>query len=238
MIKIKRGSTEVKDGKRAEGSWKGVILEDGQPGYDKATNTLKIGNGSDKWSKLKSLGLNLKQVLDSEKNAKKRLDQDPGDTTIFTYGTEAPYKDMAGQVYLHLYDGPLEADYVTDIGTDNGWTYRKWFSGWAECWCTKTVNNIQFLNSHGDIFNSSAEIGPVKYPTLLSFITPPAETVTVMPNLESVSVKNHVPISTWVGAQNTTTQSSSLYLFVDSTQINNLTNNSVLVQYKIVGRSK
>ncbi len=31
------------------------------------------------------------------------------------------------------------ADYVVEEGTTGGWTYRKWNSGVAECWCKKTV---------------------------------------------------------------------------------------------------
>lgn len=33
----------------------------------------------------------------------------------------------------------LIADYVMETGTDGIWTYRKWNSGVAECWGSKTV---------------------------------------------------------------------------------------------------
>lgn len=37
--------------------WKtnGIILQDGEQGYEKDTNTLKIGNGKDLWKKLPSI---------------------------------------------------------------------------------------------------------------------------------------------------------------------------------------
>lgn len=49
MIKIKRGSTE---------NWDTInpILEAGQPGYDKNTHKLKIGDGITKWSELPAIG--------------------------------------------------------------------------------------------------------------------------------------------------------------------------------------
>lgn len=32
----------------------------------------------------------------------------------------------------------LGVDYITAKGTASGWYYRKWKSGWAECWYKKT----------------------------------------------------------------------------------------------------
>lgn len=159
MIQFKRGSSKAKDAKGniiedADGNivnnWDGVILADGQPGYDKTTSTLKIGNGSDSWSKLKSLSLNRKQVLDSEKNAKKRFEQDSEDFTVFTYGTEAPEKPLVGDVYLHQYSGGVEKDYVVDQGFSNGWTFRKWQSGLAECWGRFEIENLNISTPWGD----------------------------------------------------------------------------------------
>lgn len=36
----------------------------------------------------------------------------------------------------------VELDYVLEQGTNNGWFYRKWNSGLAECWCTTSVSGI------------------------------------------------------------------------------------------------
>ena len=33
---------------------------------------------------------------------------------------------------------PARVDYVVDYGTSGDWTYRKWSSGVAECWCHLT----------------------------------------------------------------------------------------------------
>ena len=32
-------------------------------------------------------------------------------------------------------------DYVVEQGTSNNWNYRKWNSGYAECWCTMAISN-------------------------------------------------------------------------------------------------
>ena len=36
----------------------------------------------------------------------------------------------------------VEVDYVVEQGTKNGWYYRKWSSGFAECWYSATVSGI------------------------------------------------------------------------------------------------
>lgn len=215
MIKIKRGSTEVKDGKRAEGSWKGVILEDGQPGYDKTTNTLKIGNGSDSWSKLKSLGLNLKQVLDSEKNAKKRLEQDPEDTTVFTYGKGSPTTALSGKVYLHQYEGAVESDYVIEEGVSNGWTFRKWQSGLAECWGRFKIEDVLINTKYLDsslFYTKGGLVGlPTKYP--ITFTSTPHELATLSGGTTFI---------TWLGVTKTNTKSApaKYYLMTGTTMTN------------------
>lgn len=47
MIQIKRGTST---------SLKSTVLEDGQPGYSKDTNELKIGDGKTQYSSLKAIG--------------------------------------------------------------------------------------------------------------------------------------------------------------------------------------
>ena len=41
------------------------------------------------------------------------------------------------------------ADYIVEQGTSGDWTYRKWSSGFAECWgkVAKTATNYQTVNS-------------------------------------------------------------------------------------------
>ena len=46
-------------------------------------------------------------------------------------------------------------DYVTAYGTSGIWTYRKWFSGIAECWGQKAVNTI-VATAWGNVYASGA----------------------------------------------------------------------------------
>ena len=45
--------------------------------------------------------------------------------------------DVAGDMRV---DGSPLADFVIQQGTSGIWTYRKWKSGIAECWCRRTVS--------------------------------------------------------------------------------------------------
>jgi hypothetical protein len=86
MIQFKRGTTsvELKEisilglkfyiPKRTPGTWKNIKLADGQPGYDKATRKLKVGDGEHTWEELPYLssGLDAEQILDSELRARAR----------------------------------------------------------------------------------------------------------------------------------------------------------------------
>lgn len=119
----------------ADGTWEKIILSNGQPGYDRRTHKLKIGDGKSTWQELPNVGgLDYDQVLDAEKKAKIRQAINSTDKTVFTYGEEDLDRYTVGQVYLQQYDGPPEADYVTEFGISGIWQYRKWRSGFAECW--------------------------------------------------------------------------------------------------------
>jgi hypothetical protein len=126
MIQFRRGKTA---------SWLAVNtpkLADGQPGYDKDKHKLKIGeigtNGKAKsWSELPYVsGLFAEEILDSEFSAT--------DETLFTYGTAAPTGTTKGKIYLQQFDGAVEADFVVETGRNVNYFYRKWNSGFMECW--------------------------------------------------------------------------------------------------------
>lgn len=46
------------------------------------------------------------------------------------------------------------ADYIVEEGTDGIWTYRKWNSGIAECWGTKTYSNMAITTQYGSLYHS------------------------------------------------------------------------------------
>jgi hypothetical protein len=164
----------------ADGTWEKIILSNGQPGYDRRTHKLKIGDGRSTWQELPNVGgLDYDQVLDSEKKAKIRRAINPTDKTVFTYGTEPPDANIVGQVYLHQYDGDIETDYVIETGVNKGWHYRKWYSGYFECWITTTLTedkSVNISNAIGSLFVSD-NIGSLDYP--VAFEEPPTEIVSV-----------------------------------------------------------
>lgn len=48
-----------------------------------------------------------------------------------------------------------ETDYVVEQGTSNGWSYRKWNSGWAECWAAFQVASVAVTGTWGGLFYGS-----------------------------------------------------------------------------------
>lgn len=143
MIQFKRGTTS---------SWAKQTepLAAGQPGYDKDRKKFKIGDGKSSWNDLPyASGLFADEILDSEENAKVKTKAKAAlnplgtlianilnleDRPIFTYGTDLPDKDTVGQVYLQQFEGAIEADFVVETGRNINYFFRKWNSGFIECW--------------------------------------------------------------------------------------------------------
>lgn len=120
MIQIKRGSST---------KWKNckTPLANGQPGYDKTKHKLKVGDGVTKWPDLPyASGLFEEEILEESSKAT--------NDTLFTYGTSTPSSTTKGKVYLQKFDGAIEADFVVETGRNVNYFYRKWNSGFIECW--------------------------------------------------------------------------------------------------------
>lgn len=64
-------------------------------------------------------------------------------------------------------------DYVVEHGTSGIWTYRKWESGIAECWCLKT-ETVQITSNYGGAYYGQSSIN---FPTGL-YIAEPILTAT------------------------------------------------------------
>ena len=69
------------------------------------------------------------------------------------------------------------ADYIVSQGTSGDWTYRKWNSGIAECWCLHKDNNVSISSAWGNLFES-VRMGGLTYPSGL-FNSAPVCTVQV-----------------------------------------------------------
>lgn len=63
-----------------------------------------------------------------------------------------------------------DVDYIVDEGTSTvsgvTWTYRKWNSGKAECWCTAWYNNLTINRQYGAVYLPAAdnEQGNINFP--------------------------------------------------------------------------
>ncbi len=132
MIKFKRGSTDNWN-KNLE------VIADGQPAYDKDRHKLKVGDGIRPFILLPDVsGLFRNEILESNAEAQKSLLSDP----IFTYGDTPPDQSTEGEVYFQKYEGAVEADYVVEFGRDTTGYFRKWNSGFIECWGVKSSEFI------------------------------------------------------------------------------------------------
>lgn len=63
-------------------------------------------------------------------------------------------------------------DFPIEEGTEGIWSYRKWASGYAECWGTATYHSLAFSNTWGSLYNCVVN-DAIPYP--LTFITRPTE---------------------------------------------------------------
>ena len=54
-------------------------------------------------------------------------------------------------------------DYVVEWGGDNNWTYRRWNSGWLECWRTLSISGYSCNTAVGNWYRTSI-LTPAAYP--------------------------------------------------------------------------
>ena len=66
----------------------------------------------------------------------------------------------------NVYSDELAA-YVVEKGTSNGWTYRKWSNGIAECWYNKTISGQACSTAVGSWYRTD-EISATSYPVTFS----------------------------------------------------------------------
>jgi hypothetical protein len=208
MIQLKRGTTA---------GWRKLKtpLAAGQPGYDKDKHKLKIGDGKNLWSALPyASGLAAEDILCSESDAKSRHKLDSEDVSLITYGTNSPNKDTVGQLYLQYYDTDPEVDYVISAGISDGWSYKKWKSGIAECnKVFDVITSVQTSIGDSKLYQNTTAIKAVKYP--IEFKEPPSELATVQ------SPGGLVWLATSKGLN--TTKQSAVYRIISGDKLTNST---------------
>ena len=90
---------------------------------------------------------------------------------VFDWGEN----DFAFHVPVSIQDNPL-IDFVMEQGVENGWLYRKWKSGLAECWYRKE-HTVAITDDWGGLYAGTSSTGRTRYP--FEFKEKPHETVTI-----------------------------------------------------------
>ena len=71
-----------------------------------------------------------------------------------------PSASTKGKIYMQQFEGAVEADYVVETGRSSNYFFRKWNSGFMECWGNGTVpttisnlfTNIIYNTKTGEYF--------------------------------------------------------------------------------------
>ena len=200
MIQLKRGRTQ---------SWRNnkTKLAPGQPGYDKDKHKIKIGDGENLWAELPyASGLFANEILDSEENAKRKVNKDSEDTTLITYGTAAPDANTVGQLYLQQ----SKSDSIVEAGIKDGWIYQVFSSGIIKCCGSFKVALDLTDNIEGTGLFCDSSNFKVTYPK--TFKNPPTE-------LASVLSSNGIA---WIANKGANTKShSGTYTIISPVSTNN-----------------
>lgn len=149
---------------------------------------------------------------------------------MFDYADEAGVFKIKGD--LKLTNGgtdyfPLK-DFVTEYGTSGIWTYRKWFSGVAECWGRKSVS-AAVSTVWGNVYTSGALTAlNIAYP----FAFKELPTLTTNLSCNGVGALLMVPGST----PNASTTSTGLFEICRGSEAAN--NATYTVNYHAIGKWK
>lgn len=120
------------------------------------------------------------------------------------------------------------ADFIVEQGTKNGWLYRKWHGGLAECWYRKE-HTVAITNEWGILYAGTNATGRTAYP--FTFAEKPHEAVTVKSSVPSV----FATCSSGGSGDNTTTHTASYNAVRPSAYAEVST---VFFEYYVVGRWK
>lgn len=115
---------------------------------------------------------------------------------------------------------------IVEQDTYNGWTYRKWTDGTAECWRNLTIDNVNISNASAGGWYASGNLTSTNLTFPFTFKERPSVTVSTMPTGTSWAIV--FPGST---AGNTTQTGSFQLLGTTST-----TNKTYILSYQVKGR--
>lgn len=115
-------------------------------------------------------------------------------------------------------------DYVTEQNTSGDWTYRKWNSGVAECWATKTITAATNSSDAGGYVSASAAT-----PSAFPF------TFTAIPNVQVTCNSGTITGSVTCAGAPSTTSAGSWKLYRNNT---NASTNDKIFMFYVVGKWK
>lgn len=104
-------------------------------------------------------------------------------------------------------------DYIIEQGSSDGWKYRIWKSGFAECWKTVTVNT-KITTTWGSLYAGATKMSRQAYPEEIWFKEKPQEIATVQGASSTVWLVNE---SAGNGVNNST--HSAIYNVVRPSQV-------------------
>ena len=113
-------------------------------------------------------------------------------------------------VTIEAVSGSAPADYVIEVGTSGMWTFRKWYSGIAECWGTSTLASGAFTKADSIYFRTT---GRLALPTDL-FVSDPIINVTVKHisiAMSGLNYSNSSQVDATASSQNATARDVTLY---------------------------
>lgn len=115
-------------------------------------------------------------------------------------------------------------DYIIETNTSNGWLYRKWNSGVAECWATKTITAATNSSDAGGYVSASAAT-----PSAFPF------TFTAIPNVQVTCNSGTITGSVTCAGSPSTTSAGSWKLYRNNT---NAGTNDKIFMFYVVGKWK
>ena len=72
----------------------------------------------------------------------------------------------------------ISTDYIVERGVTDIWTWEKWNSGKAECWCQVDYPSVKFTTAWGSLFTADNKFGGRSYP--FEFVNVPQEYQTII----------------------------------------------------------
>ena len=153
-----------------------------------------------------------------------------------TYWKDSPETEITAEALNNMEEGIVQAfidtreldeklsvDYVVEQGTNGIWTYRKWASGIAECWCNveQSVNITSLTWNNGMYYGNGV---PIDYP--FEFTELPVCNITKV-TYDRLSILS-------IGASGTESHTPTIRLI---STVNNASSTEIF-SYSVVGRWK